>query len=110
MLSDGAPAAIARAKEIRAPGSGKHLTSYVLVELAARLDRTDKRPADAIAVLRAGTEIFPSTPILYGRLGAALATAGDRPGAIAAYSRAVEINPLLRFYAVQLGKLQAAAP
>ena len=110
VLSDGAQAAVTRARALRAPGSGMYLSSYVMVELAARLDRTDKRPADAIAVLRAGTEMFPTTPILFGRLGAALANAGDRPAAIAAYARAVEINPLLRYYAVQLAKLQAGTP
>ena len=105
VLKDGAAAAITRAKELRAPGSGHDLTSYVMENVAGTLDRTDKRPDDAIAILKAGTEMFPNTPVLFMRLGAALATKGDKPGAIAAYRRAVELNPLLRFGAVQLTKL-----
>lgn len=107
VLSQGTDAAVARAKAMRAPGSGKDLTSYVMSELASVLDRTDKRPADAIAILRAGTEMFPATPVLLLRLGGTLLAAGDRTGAASAYRRAVELNPLLRFGAVQLAKLQA---
>jgi pimeloyl-ACP methyl ester carboxylesterase len=105
VLSTGAAAAIARAKEMRAPGSGHDLTSYVIENLAGRLDRTDKRPQDAIAILKGGTEIFPDTPVLFMRLGAGLLAAGDSTGAAAAYRRAVQLNPLLRFGAVQLAKL-----
>jgi pimeloyl-ACP methyl ester carboxylesterase len=105
VLSKGAAAAIARAKEMRAPGSGNDLTSYVIDNLAGMLERTDKRPEDAIAILKGGTEIFPDTPVLFMRLGAGLLAAGDKAGAAAAYRRAVQLNPLLRFGAVQLTKL-----
>ena len=105
VLSKGAAAAIARAKELRAPGSGHDLTSYVMDNLAGILERTDKRPEDAIAILKGGTEMFPNTPVLFMRLGAALVNAGDKTGAAAAYRRAVQLNPLLRFGAVQLQKL-----
>ncbi len=105
VLKDGAAVAIERAKDLRAPGSGKNLTSYVMLDLANTLDRTDKRPADAIAILKAGTEMFPTTPAMFTRLGGMLATV-DRAAAAAAYRRAVQINPLLRFAAVQLTKLE----
>jgi pimeloyl-ACP methyl ester carboxylesterase len=104
VLQSGAEAAIDRAKTMRA--LGRYVPSYVITDLAFRLDRTDKRPADAIAILRAGAGMFPSTTLVFGRLGAALAAAGDTAGAISAYRRALEINPLVRFYAVQLEKLR----
>ncbi len=103
-VDKGVEAAIARAKDRRiAPNAD--LTSYVLENVAGVLDRTDKRPQDAIAILRAGTEMFPSNPVLNLRLGGALLAAGDKAGAVAAYRRAVSLNPLLRFGVVQLGKL-----
>lgn len=105
VLARGTEAAITRAKEMRAPVSGKDLTSYVMDNLATVLDRTDKRPADAIAILKAATEMFANTPVLFMRLGGALLAAGDKTGAAAAYRKAVQLNPLLRFGAVQLARL-----
>ena len=101
-------AAIARAKEMRATGSGQNLTSYVLVNVATMLDRTDKRPADAIEILRGATAMFPDVPVLYSRLGGALLAAGDRAGAATAYRTALKMNPFLRFSAVQLAKLDTS--
>jgi predicted Zn-dependent protease len=95
---------------MRAPGSGQDLTSYVLVNVATTLDRTDKRPADAIEILRAATSMFPENPVLFARLGGALLAAGDRTGSAAAYRTAVGMNPFFRFSAVQLAKLENAPP
>jgi cytochrome c-type biogenesis protein CcmH/NrfG len=77
----------------------------VFVELASRLERTDKRPADAIAILEAGTEMFPANAVLFLRLGGTRLNAGDRAGAAEAYRSAVHLNPLLRYGVVQLTKL-----
>ena len=108
-VTNGVSAAIARAKELRnAPG--KDLTSYVMENVAGTLDRIDKKPADAIAILKAATEMFPSNPVLHLRLGGALLASGDKTGAAAAYRRAVELNPLLRVGVVQLAKIEKGAP
>jgi hypothetical protein len=107
VLSKGTDAAISRAGILRAPGSGKDLTSYVMSELANTLDRTDKRPADAISILRAGVAMFPNNAVLHMRLGGALATAGDRAAAADSYRKAVTLTPLLRYGVVQLGKMTA---
>jgi predicted Zn-dependent protease len=108
VLAKGPAAALARAREMRAPGSGQDLTSYVLVNVATTLDRTDKRPADAIEILRGATAMFPDMAVLYSRLGGALLAAGDRTGAATAYRAALKMNPFFRFSAVQLAKLEAA--
>jgi predicted TPR repeat methyltransferase len=50
--------------------------------------------------------MFPQNAVLNLRLGGALLAAGDKPAAAAAYRRAVELNPLLRFGAVQLAKIE----
>ena len=108
VLSSGPAAAIARAKELRA-APDKDLTSYVMENVAGTLDRTDKRGPEAIAILKAGTEMFPKNAVLHMRLGAALLAAGDKPGAAAAYRRAVELNPLLRSGVVQIAKIEKGA-
>jgi Flp pilus assembly protein TadD len=77
--------------------------------VAGMLDRTDKRPADAIAVLKAATEMFPNNAVLHLRLGGALLASGDSASAAAAYRKAVSLNPLLRFGAVQLSKIEGGA-
>jgi predicted Zn-dependent protease len=105
VLSSGPAVAVARAKELRA-SRNKDLTSYVMENVAGALDRTDKRGSEAIAILKAATEMFPQNAVLNLRLGGALLAAGDKPAAAAAYRRAVELNPLLRFGAVQLAKIE----
>jgi pimeloyl-ACP methyl ester carboxylesterase len=105
VLSSGPAVAVARAKELRA-APDKDLTSYVMENVAGTLDRTDKRGSEAIAILKAATEMFPQNAVLNLRLGGALLAAGDKPAAAAAYRRAVELNPLLRFGAVQLAKIE----
>ena len=105
VLSKGPAAAVARAKELRA-APDKNLTSYVMENVAGVLDRTDKRAPEAIAILTAATEMFPKNAALHMRLGGALLAAGDKPAAAAAYRKATELNPLLRFGVVQLAKIE----
>lgn len=104
-IERGVDAAITRARELRNT-KGVDLTSYVFENVAGILDRTDKKPSDAAAVLRAGTEMFPSNPVLQLRLGGSLLAQGDKTGAAAAYRRAIELNPLLRYGAAQLAKIE----
>ena len=104
VTGEGVAAAIARAEQMRKPGSGKNLTSYVMVSLAGSLN-TDKRPEDAIAVLEGATRIFPDNPVLFSRLGSALLAAGNKAGAASAFKTAVGMNPFFRYSAVQAAKL-----
>jgi hypothetical protein len=103
-VEKGVEAAIARAKELRNT-STVDVTSYVFENVAGMLNRDDKRPQDAIVLLRAATEMFPRNAVLQLRLGGALMAAGDNAAAAAAYRRATTLNPLLRYAAVQLAKL-----
>jgi hypothetical protein len=103
-VEKGVEAAIARAKELRNT-STVDVTSYVFENVAGMLNRDDKRPQDAIVILRAATEMFPRNAVLQLRLGGALMAAGDNAAAAAAYRRATTLNPLLRYAAVQLAKL-----
>lgn len=106
----GGTAAAARLREMAAPGAPGYLSSYVVDGAAAGLLRADSASAAAIALLRAGAELFPRQPALHVRLGAALRAAGDRTGAADAYRRAVALNPMLRFAAVQLARLEGREP
>ncbi|HEX5577964.1 MAG TPA: hypothetical protein VFX40_06270, partial [Gemmatimonadaceae bacterium] len=103
----GAEAAVARARQMREPSSGKNLTSYVLLNLAESLANADKRPGDGIVILKGAAEIFPASSLVFSRLGTALLASGDKAGAAAAYRQSVQLNPFFRFNAVQLRKLEA---
>ncbi|HEY0037236.1 MAG TPA: hypothetical protein VGB66_11140, partial [Longimicrobium sp.] len=70
----------------------------------------DSASAAAIELLRTGVELFPRHPALHVRLGAALRAAGDRTGAADAYRRAVALNSMVRFAAVQLARLEGREP
>jgi pimeloyl-ACP methyl ester carboxylesterase len=106
----GGAAAAARLREMAAPGAPGYLSSYVVDGAAAGLLRADSASTAAIELLRAGVELFPRQPALHMRLGAALRAAGDRTGAADAYRRAVALNPMLRFAAVQLARLEGREP
>lgn len=109
VTSEGAEAALARARQMRELSSGKNLTSYVLLSLAESVANTDKRPADAIVILKGAAEIFPSSSLVFSRLGTALVASGDKAGAAAAYRQSLQLNPFYRINAVQLAKLEAAS-
>jgi pimeloyl-ACP methyl ester carboxylesterase len=106
----GGAAAAGRLREMAAPGAPGYLSSYVVDGAAAGLLRADSASAAAIELLRAGAELFPRQPALQVRMGAALRAAGDRTGAADAYRRAVALNPMLRFAAVQLARLEGREP
>jgi hypothetical protein len=106
----GGAAAAARLREMGAPGAPGYLSSYVVEQAAAGLLRADSASAAGIALLRAGVERFPDKPVLHMWLGGALRASGDRAGAADAYRRAVALNPMLRFAAVQLARLEGCDP
>jgi hypothetical protein len=107
--NEGAEAAVARARQMRDLSSGKNLTSHVMLAVAESSINADKKPADAVVILKGASEIFPRTPLVFSRLGTALLATGDKVGAAAAYKRVLELNPFFRFSAVQLAKLEAGS-
>lgn len=52
-----------------------------------------KRFADGLAMHRLATGLFPSSYRAFGRLGDALRTIGDTANAVAAFRKALELNP-----------------
>lgn len=63
---------------------------------ATRLKRSERRTYDyskAIADLRAAIELMPELPYSHYNLGNLLSMSGDMPGAIRAYTRAIELFP-----------------
>lgn len=61
---------------------------------------------DAVSVFRFNVERFPRSANVYDSLGDALAAKGSRAEAIAAYSRALELNPNLKDSEQKLRRLQ----
>jgi pimeloyl-ACP methyl ester carboxylesterase len=106
--TEGATAVSARLREMGSPGSPNYLTSYVVGNAALGLVRNDRKPEEALALLRTGVELFPRNSFLFTRLAEVHASRGENDLAIAAYRRALEADPFNRVAAVQLQKLGAA--
>ena len=66
-------------------------------------------PEAAVAVLRLNVEAYPASANAHDSLGEALLAAGDRDGAVAAYRRALEIDPAFESARAALQKLGATA-
>ena len=105
--SGGATAVSARLREMAAAGSANYVSSYVVGNAFLALQRGDRKPEEAFAVLQVGLELFPKSSFLLTRLAEVHAARGEKDQAIAAYRRAVEADPFNRAAAVQLQKLVA---
>ena len=103
--SGGAAAVSARLREMAAAGSPNYVSSYVVGNAFLALQRGDRKPEEAFAVLQVGVELFPANSFLLTRLAEVHAARGEKDQAIAAYRRAVEADPFNRAAAVQLQKL-----
>jgi len=57
---------------------------------AVQLLMDDGRMSDAVALITRSAEIFPKSMAIHSWLGQALARSGDRPGALAAYRKALD--------------------
>ena len=106
--SGGATAVSARLREMAAAGSPNYVSSFVVANAFMALQRGDRKPEEAFAVLQVGLELFPKNSSLLTRLAEVHAARGEKDQAIAAYRRAVEADPFNRAAAVQLQKLAAA--
>lgn len=65
-----------------------------------------KQPVQAVAILRLNALLFPSSWNVYDSLAEALEDTGDRPGAIANYTRSLQLNPENKNAADHLQKLR----
>jgi pimeloyl-ACP methyl ester carboxylesterase len=105
--SGGVAAVSVRLREMAAPGSPNYVSSYVPGNAFLALQRQDRKPEEALAVLQVGVELFPRNSFLLTRLGEVHAARNETDLAIAAYRRALEADPFNRVAAVQLQKLGA---
>ncbi len=70
------------------------------------LNKADKLPV-ALAVLHWNVELFPASGNVYDSYGEALVKKGDRAGALAAYAKAVELDPKNKNAAKFLAEIKA---
>jgi hypothetical protein len=93
--SGGASAGLAKYKELRAKyygGQSYDFSEGSLVAIAQRANAAGKAD-DALAYLDANLEYFPKSARTYQMIATVKNAKGDKPGAIAALEKAVEIDP-----------------
>lgn len=91
----GAAAGLAKYKELREKfygGQSYDFSEGSLVIIAQRANAAGKAD-DALAYLNANLEYFPKSARTYQTIAAVRTTKGDKPGAIAALEKAVELDP-----------------
>jgi len=91
---DGAPAAVARYRELRAdtvPGRYS-FDQWETMELARRLMEAKNTPA-AIAILNLTGEYYPKAASVDAALGEVYVVSGDKDAALASFRRALEKQP-----------------
>lgn len=91
----GATAGLAKYKELREKfygGQSYDFSEGSLVVIAQRAAAAAK-PDDALAYLNANLEYFPKSARTYQAIAGIKNTKGDKPGAIAALEKAVELDP-----------------
>jgi pimeloyl-ACP methyl ester carboxylesterase len=92
-IERGGEAAAGRLREM-AQVPGEALTSYVVGTTAIQLMSGPRKVREAVAILEAGTGLFPSTAFLYERLGDGYMALSDTARANAAFARARALDPL----------------
>ena len=93
--SGGAPAVIAKYKELRESSLEAGLYDFragSVINTARRL-RDEKKLPDAIAVLKSSAELFPKSSELAATTGQLLLESGDKTGAQAEFERALALDP-----------------
>jgi hypothetical protein len=93
--SGGASAGLAKFKELREKfygGQSYDFSEGSLVAVAQRANTANKAD-DALTYLNANLEYFPKSSRTYVTLAAVKNAKGDKPGAIAALEKAVELDP-----------------
>jgi len=93
--SEGAASAIAKYKQMRAESleAGQYdFRERTLVGAARRL-QDQKAPEQAVALLKASVDLFPNSADMAASLGMMLLQQGDRDGAQAQFTRALQLDP-----------------
>jgi hypothetical protein len=91
----GATAGLARFKEMRTQfygGQSYDFSEGSLIVIAQRANAASKSD-DALAYLNANLEYFPKSARTYATIGQVKNGKGDKPGAIAALEKSVELDP-----------------
>jgi hypothetical protein len=91
----GATAGLARFKEMRTQfygGQSYDFSEGSLIVIAQRANTASKSD-DALAYLNANLEYFPKSARTYATIGQVKNAKGDKPGAIAALEKSVELDP-----------------
>lgn len=107
VLANGAEAGVKRLREMKAPASEAYLTSYVPGTLGIILNTDDKNPEAALAIFKAGVELFPDNEFLNERLAEAFASRGQRELARKQYQTCIELNSLNRLAYLKVKQLAA---
>ena len=96
MTEAGGPtAAIAKFKELREKfygGQSYDFSEATMITMAQRANAANKYD-DALAYLQANIEYYPKSARSYSAIGQMKNAKGDKPGAIAALEKAVELDP-----------------
>jgi tetratricopeptide (TPR) repeat protein len=93
-LKQGSAAAIEQYRDLRSRFYGKQAYDFseqTLIALSQRL--ANARPDDAIAMAKLNVEFFPASSASYAALAFAYTRKVDDASAIAAYEKAVELDP-----------------
>ena len=91
----GSTAGLAKFKELRTQFYGGQSYDFgegSLITIAQRANTANKAD-DALAYLNANLEYYPTSARTYATIGAIKNARGDKPGAIAALEKAVELDP-----------------
>ena len=91
----GAAAGLTKFKEMRTQfygGQSYDFSEGSLIVIAQRANAASK-PDDALAYLNANLEYFPKSARTYATIGQIKNAKGDKPGAIAAFEKSVELDP-----------------
>lgn len=87
----GVDAALAHYRTLR--GDAAYAFDEGELNAAGYLLLGERSTAAAIAILRIATEAYPNSANAFDSLGEAYLAAGDKPAAIAAYTRSLELDP-----------------
>jgi CubicO group peptidase (beta-lactamase class C family) len=102
---DGAAAAVAKLKEMKAKDTGEYDFSERAVNLLGYQLLGEKAPDAAVAVFQMNVEMYPDSSNVYDSLGEGLAALDKKEEAIKAYAKSLELDPKNRNAVEWLDKL-----
>jgi imidazolonepropionase-like amidohydrolase len=93
LRADGIAKAAAKFKEARVKNVNARLFREATLNSIGYDILSGDRTADAIAVFELNVEAYPQSADAYDSLGEAYMRSGDKPRAVASYTRSLELNP-----------------